>query len=892
MNSLARRLLAQRSPWSTIAKGQRLLGLTLVGALLSACGGGPGEDESSSSMSSSSSSSISSSTSSSSSSTSSSQGGTQFSDFTANVSMGETQYQAQCVFCHGDEGKGGNGLQPINLGNYPSSQSLYQVIDISMPKKTGTSIDPSQCVGQCAADITAYLETFKVVAASCDAENPVIYSEREIKLLTKLEYANSVQDLFPSAEVPAEYLDSIDDITVGRFPNHNETAVISARGRKFMSNAEGIADWAIANGQFDNCDNANSCASQFVNDFAFRAFRRPLRTGPSAEENEVAQYEELFSQAPSVSAGLRWAIIATLTSPNFLYRSELGIPVSEAIDNPLFSSAGDGTVVGDLADYEAIPGGETVNGTQFTIMPGNNGEPRERAGVQTHLLWTNGSASRSFNFSSPAILSVNLGGRDQNNTWPMVSISVGGQLIAAETVNTTDYGMRTYQYLVSGMTGNQTVEITFSNDANDGNDGQDGHDIDVFVGDVTVSAARMKGAGGQEEEQSSLELADPNAYVLDPYEYASALSYFLVGSTPDMTLLQAASSGALNTKEGVQEQIARLLETDAAERHIKQFVMTWMRVERMYESNFLRNAEGFNDNIRDAMIEELKAFFWYIFDNEEVPFEEFYTADYTFLNQALANFYGLNRGNGVTDSNGFVLSDAPMRGGITTMGAFLTTWAHPDETAPILRAVNVREQMLCHHIDPPPKTDIDAEARQAQTEKVNKLQEEGMMTTYAYYNAITEHQACANCHQEDINPLGKGLENFDNVGRFRTNQVERGGTEIINITWDGTLFGIENYKAYEEQQAFNGGKDLGDLLGSTNAVQACLAEKAFRLALNRPIKNTAKDKLTNEHELSENEIHDYACAQEKLVDSLEASNQSPKALFKTLGGLDLIRFRR
>lgn len=888
--------------WTVIVSGQRILGLTLSVLLLAACGGGKTDDTSSSGGSVSSTGSPSSvgtsvssvPASSGASSSSSSPGGsdgTAYSDFTNTIDIaeGQSQYESICAECH----EGGGFAGPIRLELYPVSEQLHRRIEDTMPVAIG-GVSPSDCVGQCAADITAYLDTRRVVVASCDADDPVLYSERGLKLLTSMEYQNSVQDLFPNAIVPAEFLETASDLVIARFPNHFEAAVDSSRGRGFMRNAESIADWAIANDQVGACDSAAACAREFVEDFAFRAYRRPLRTGENADENEVAQYQELFEMAPTPTAGLRWAIVAALTSPNFLYRSELGIPVSEAIDNPLFSATGAGDIHGDLADYEVASPGVTVNGSQFSIMPHNNGETRTRDGEMTRLLWTNGSATRTFDFTSPSILTIRVGGNDYNNQWPIMPVSVAGELISAEVVETPDYGMTTYQYLITGVTGDQEVRIEFTNDAAGGQqDGAPGYDVDLYLGNVTVAPAQLKGGDDTSEQPSSLELADPDAYVLDPYEYASALSYFYTGSTPDMELLRAAAWGTLNTREGVAEQIERLLSTERAEQHIKQFIVTWMRVERMNRANFLRHNDSFTDDVRDAMIEELKAFFWYVFDNDDVPFSEFYTADYTFLNDTLAQFYGIPRGNGTPDANGFVRSETNGRGGVATLGAFLATWAHPDETAPIMRAVAVREQMLCHHVDPPPQTSIDASAREDQTNKVEAMMNSGEMTSRFYYEAITEHPQCATCHEYDINPLGGGMEDFDNVGLPRTHQLDLGGFgNQLAVDYSGTLFGPEIYRDNGSSVSFNGVKELSNILGQTQAVQSCLAEKTFRLATGRPVSNLARDKLTNDRELSAAEVDDYACAQDQLVDVLRTSNQSPKALFRAMGSLDLMRFRR
>jgi phage FluMu protein gp41 len=66
----------------------------------------------------------------------------------------------------------------------------------------------------------------------------------------------------------------------------------------------------------------------------------------------------------------------------------------------------------------------------------------------------------------------------------------------------------------------------------------------------------------------------------------------------------------------------------------------------------------------------------------------------------------------------------------------------------------------------------------------------------------------------------------------------------------------------------------------------------FRMVVGRPVKNSARDQLTTERELTPAETLDYGCAAEKLNDTLQKNNQSPKAMFKALGNLDLIRFRR
>ena len=807
---------------------------------------------------------------------------TQFGDFTPNISDGATAYEQMCVSCHGDEGKGDGLTQlPIKLDNYPTNGILHSYIEANMPKKSNTTGGPTTCVGQCAADLTALMDTWRApVVAACSADSPVIYTERSLKLLTSSEYRNSIQDLFPTAQVPSEYLATLPDIKIGKFPNHFDAVVIGGRARQFMTNAENITDWALENNLLPACDDATACANTFINDFAYRAFRRPLTNGPSAEENEVAQMQELFAQAPNARTGLRWAVIATLTSPNFLYRSEMGVKVSEALANGWNTAGGAGA--GDAADYIADGAGVTVNGADFASK--GSGEALPGFGYN---MYTNGTSSQQFNFPDPALLSVTVKANDMDMVWPEMQLSVGQTAVATEMVES--YDEVTYTYLITGQSGNQNVSIQFANDGGREPYGTPGNDIDLHIGDVNVAPAKLKETGNQEDTRTALEKADPDAYVLDPFEYAAALSYTFTGSTPDAQLMAAAKSGAINDPAVVEQHIERLLESDGVERHMKEFSETWMRVDHMYEPAFLRNGNNFDESIRDAMIEELRTTFWNVFDNEDVPFSEMYSADYVFANKALADFYGLNFSGGNT--NEFVKINTTERGGLPTMGAFLVNWAHPDETAPILRAVNVREQMLCHHIDPPPQTNV--EQREALKEAVDAQLADGTMTTRRYYGLITDDKDCNSCHQHDINPLGFGLEDFDQTGLPRTTQMDLGNQgRVLDIDSSGVLFGPEIFKDNGTAVDFNGAKALSKALAETDAVQACLSEKAFRMAVGRPNKPTSRDQLTGERALTDAEIQDYACASQTLNDALKQSNQSPKAMLKTLGTLDLIRFRR
>lgn len=786
------------------------------------------------------------------------------------------------------------------MSKFPSAAGLHVYIEKNMPKTNsrGTTPGPDACVGQCAADVTAYLEGFRLAeVASCSATGDVTYSERSIRMLTGYEYKNSVRDLFAEA-VPEEYLDAVEgSVRPANFPATLRSSMSFNIGDKYFQNAVKIADWGVASMACAGTDKM-ACADEFINGFAKKAFRRPLKTGPTEAENEVKHIQDIFAEAANVNVGMKWAIVGVLTSPNFLYRSELGVKASEALDNPLFSaSGGGGTVVGDAADYEAAGAGVTVNGVDFTKSDGVGENSPD--GSTIFKMYTNGTLTQSFAFTSPSILTLSVRGNDYNDTWPMMEVSVNGELMSLEEVVTPGYANEyiSYNYLVSGVDGNADVVVRFANDASaSGAMGAPGTDVDLHVAFANVAPAQLKQAGDEvtEEADFSDKLADAatdaDAYVLDPYEYASVLSYMLTGSTPDEELLAAAGSGALNTKAGASAQMTRLLNSNKAERHMKYFVSQWMR------TGHLASNPELDSTLVDSMVKELEEFFWHIFSSDDVPFSEFYTADYSFLNETLASHYGVTRSGGA--ANEFVKTPVPAnRGGVVTMGAFMANWSHGTHSAPILRAVHVREDMLCQHFGKIPEFGENDSVRIDNLAKAQAIADMGELTSRQFYELATTSEGCNSCHLEQINPLGAGMEDYSGVGVYRNQQVAlETENNLVDIVLDGAML-FEPLRANGTEMPIDisgGARDLSLELGALDSVQSCIAEKAFRMTTHRPISNSAAEshRFDVDSPLSATEREGFACASEVLSTTLKTTNQSPKEMFKALGNLDLIRFRR
>ena len=164
---------------------------------------------------------------------------------------------------------------------------------------------------------------------SCANPGAIHYGKRVLHVLTSYEYQNSLSKLF-ALPLPNDYSAPGKvglDTEVARLPNHAIEAVNESRLNKYYDNAIEIAEWAIATrGALPfACDDAVQCSTDFINNFAYVAYRRALT---SVEQMEISS---IFTGAPTLEDGLKWAIRTVLMSPNFLYRSELGTKVADLL---------------------------------------------------------------------------------------------------------------------------------------------------------------------------------------------------------------------------------------------------------------------------------------------------------------------------------------------------------------------------------------------------------------------------------------------------------------------------------------------------------------------------------------------------------------------------------
>jgi Protein of unknown function (DUF1592)/Protein of unknown function (DUF1588)/Protein of unknown function (DUF1595)/Protein of unknown function (DUF1587) len=295
-------------------------------------------------------------------------------------------------------------------------------------------------------------------------------------------------------------------------------------------------------------------------------------------------------------------------------------------------------------------------------------------------------------------------------------------------------------------------------------------------------------------------------FALDQFEVASRLSYFIWGSMPDKALLDRAEAGNLADGAARRDEALRMLADDRAKSRIARFHAMWLGYEIMPHSGEL--AAGMLDET-SALIERV------VFD-ENLPWAQLFTFQETFVNSFMADHYGLPAPS--NPDGAWVSYAGTQRAGLFSHGTFLSIGAKFADTSPVQRGLVIRERLFCHDIaDPPPEVDTDTPPEPTT---------DGGFCKIDRFDQLITSEGCVNCHNL-INPLGYGLENYDQFGVFRTHEPDNPDTPEDESTCE-----IPGQGSFEGGD-FSGPKELAELSLDTGLIQDCLSTQLYRFVSGR-----------------------------------------------------------
>lgn len=322
---------------------------------------------------------------------------------------------------------------------------------------------------------------------------------------------------------------------------------------------------------------------------------------------------------------------------------------------------------------------------------------------------------------------------------------------------------------------------------------------------------------------------------LNDFEFATRLSYFLWSSMPDEELFRLAGANELRKPEVLEAQVRRMLRDPKTKALSENFAGQWLQLRNI---RTLAPDKGYfpkwDEALRTGMIGEAEAFFEYVVQNDRSALD-FLDADYTFVNARMAEHYDIPGDFGKSFRR--VTLPDNKRGGIITMASTLTVTSNPTRTSPVKRGKWILENILGTP-PPPPAPDVPELPPTGQLKGTLRQQMEQHRS----------NPSCAGCHSR-LDPLGFGLENFDGIGGWRT-QDNKQAIDSSGVLPDGAKF--------------DGPAELRKvLMGKSDQFRRNFADKLLTFALGRGLEyydKCALDDIVNRARGSQDRFSAYVLA--------------------------------
>ena len=211
---------------------------------------------------------------------------------------------------------------------------------------------------------------------------------------------------------------------------------------------------------------------------------------------------------------------------------------------------------------------------------------------------------------------------------------------------------------------------------------------------------------------------------------------------------------------------------------VEQFAEQWLQLRALDSAE--PDVRSFDDGLRQSLRDETRAFVTSVI-LEDRSVLTLLDADYTFLDERLAQHYGIPGVRGSHLRKVLLASRDPRRG-LLGQGSILTLTSVANRTSPVSRGVWVMENLM-GAVPPQPPADVNTNLDGETFETP-----EGPMPVRRRMELHRNNPACASCHKI-MDPLGLALENFDLVGRWRLHEgespIDASGTLVDGTPLDG-----------------------------------------------------------------------------------------------------------
>ena len=297
-----------------------------------------------------------------------------------------------------------------------------------------------------------------------------------------------------------------------------------------------------------------------------------------------------------------------------------------------------------------------------------------------------------------------------------------------------------------------------------------------------------------------LEPAGEEKRLIDEFELASRLSYFLWSTLPDERLMELATNANLRTN--LNAEVDRMLDDPRSQRLVKQFTEQWLKLN-LVENVAVNKTRypGFDDRLKSDMCTETQSMFAELLKHNSSA-TELISSDFTMLNETLAKHYGIDGVLGKSFRRVAIPADSH-RGSLLSHASILLSNSTGADSHPVRRAVWIRDRLLNDPPAPPPPNVPSLEQANPEFHQLPVRKQLEIHRTV---------ESCNQCHRS-LDPWGIALENFDALGRWRTevpkNAGENAQTQPIDATVelpDGKQIagadGLRTYLLQERKEQF------------------------------------------------------------------------------------------
>ena len=358
-------------------------------------------------------------------------------------------------------------------------------------------------------------------------------------------------------------------------------------------------------------------------------------------------------------------------------------------------------------------------------------------------------------------------------------------------------------------------------------------------------------------------------------DLAHKISFLFWGEPASNHLLSLDWKSLLSSDQiSLETELIDIVANEKSKYFITNFLNQWLGLDELPQEGLeVSNHDKYESELKAESEHFIRSIIW---DNE--PASTIVNANYTFLNQAMADYYQVAINGLGTSYQKVNLSDIPdlaNRQGLFTQANYLTIGRKSDRPGSVARGVTLLTKALCHDLGVPSGESPDL----SQVDR-------SMHTETSLFRMVTETPGttCVGCH-ESINPVSFTFEVFDKNGRHPFSYANSDGSipefliydtvgipnhplangpilksDVFFLDQRSGSINLSNHHGHTISGSFNNHKELLTLLGNSQAFTECLTDQLYDYIIG----TTSEKGMSPSHPDQAAKHHAHTCSKRQI----------------------------